>query len=374
MNRRPNHSRSVYDSFSPGYTAGLRMHTPDADFFGKRKRMPLLSRFLIALLIVFVLIVGGNFAANQFVHVKRITIPVRGLGEAFDGFTILHLSDLKGRRFGAQQGLFHMAISGEKVDLVVMTGDMVSPMGNAQPLYTLLDRLGEAAGDAPVYYIAGDDDPLPASMDHAAGGSPFAPWVLGAAQRGAQLLSSPVMIEREQQRIWLATSAQLSLDLETMQQQYERQYLAALDKRDENEIELAAYNLDSLEKMRSARAKMKREDTYIALTHVLPGPENPDALTPSALSTPLDVMLGGHYLGGLIRLPGVGPLFVPSRNETNYGILPGDGVYAGLSKRDSTWLYASPGLGAWDGMYPEWFFRLFNPPTVTLITLSVSSM
>ena len=56
------------------------------------------------------------------------------------------------------------------------------------------------------------------------------------------------------------------------------------------------------------------------------------------------------------------------------GILPGDDTYTGLSKHDSTWLYASPGLGAWDDMYPAWFFRLLNPPTATLITLLPSAL
>lgn len=374
MNRRPNMSRSSYDAFSSRHTARLRMHTPDTDFFGKRKRMPLLPRILLVLLIALVLLIVGNYTANQFVHIKRITVPIQGLPAAFDGYTILHLSDLKGRRFGAEQGLFHMAIDDEEFDLVVMTGDMVSPLGNAQPLYTLLDRLNEVDKDVPVYYIAGDDDPLPASMDYAASGSPFASWVLGASQRGAQLLSSPVMLEREDQHIWLTTSAQLSLDLNAMQGQYERQYLDALSSRDENAIELAAFHLDSLEKTRTARAAMKIQDTYIALTHVLPSADDPDSLMPVALSSPIDLMLGGHYLGGLIRLPSAGPLFIPSRSETNYGILPGDDTYTGLSKHDSTWLYASPGLGAWDEMYPNWFFRVLNPPTATLITLTMSAL
>ncbi len=374
MNRRPNMSRSGYDSFCPRHTAGLRMHTPDTYFFEKRKRTPLLHRALLAVFIAAMLAVVGNFAANQFVHIERITIPIRGLPQAFDGYTILHLSDLKGARFGAEQGLFHMAVSGEAFDLVVMTGDMVSPLGNAQPLYALLDRLKESGRDAPVYYIAGDGDPLPASMAYAAGGSPFAPWVLGAAQRGAQLLSYPVMIEREDARIWLTTSAFLSLDLDSMQGQYERQYLAALDSRDENEIELAAYHLDSLEKMRSARRTMTQEDICIALTHVLPGLDDPGAISSSSLSSSISLMLGGHYLGGLIRLPAAGPLFIPLRNDARYGILPGDGVYAGLSRRDAAWLYASPGLGARDPMYPGWFFRIFNPPTAALITLTCSSL
>lgn len=372
MNRRPSKSRSGYDSFSPRQTAHLRMHTPDADFFVKKRRTPLGLRLMGILLAAVVVLFIGNGIANQFVHVERITVPVKGLDEAFDGFTLLHLSDLKGARFGAEQGRLGFALDGEEYDVVVMTGDMVSPLGNAQPLYALIDCLRGLNQDVPIYYIAGDDDPLPASMTHASGGSPFAPWVLGANQRGAQLLSSPIAIERNGQRIWLAASTQLSLDLDAMQGQYERQYLSALENQDENEIELAAFQLNALEGMRSARATMSEEDIYIALTHVLPGEEDPDALTPASLPNAINLMLGGHYLGGLLRLPGIGPLFIPAKSRLGYGILPGE--CSGLTKRGATWLYASPGMGSQDAMYPQWFFRLANPPTVTLITLTPSAL
>lgn len=374
MNRRPNMSRSGYDSFSSQHTSRLRIHTPDADFFEKKRRLPLWRGLLLALTCAAALFFIANFAVNQFISVERISVSVRGLSEAFDGYTILHLSDLKGARFGAQQGLLEFAVGGEKFDLVVMTGDMISALGNAQPFYALLERLQEIAPGVPIYYIAGDGDPLPVSMEHAAGGSPFAPWVLGASQRGARLLSSPVAIERAGQKLWLTTSAQLSLDMDTMQGQYETQYLAALSKGDENEIELTAYNLNTLEGIRKARAQMSANDAYIALTHVLPSENDPGALTPVGISRPIDLMLGGHYLGGLMRLPFAGPLFIPSKSLPYYGILPGSGTYSGLTRRAATWLYASPGLGSKDAMYPEWFFRLMNPPTVTLITLTPSAL
>lgn len=103
--------------------------------------------------------------------------------------------------------------------------------------------------------------------------SPFAPWVLGARRRGAQLLSAPVRIERDGHALWLTTSALLSLDMDTMQEQFERQYLDALSGGDENAIELTAYNLQWLVETRDARAQMTDEDVYIALTHVPPADE-----------------------------------------------------------------------------------------------------
>ena len=67
--------------------------------------------------------------------------------------------------------------------------------------------------------------------------------MLGAQQRGAQLLSGPQAITRSEQTLWLTSSIHLTLDVDTMQGQFEQQYLRALPTGDENEIELATFNL-----------------------------------------------------------------------------------------------------------------------------------
>ena len=374
MNRRPNQSRSEYDAFSVQRAVRVKGRARGSDFFTPRKKASLGSKVLLTLAAAVALFFAANALCNQFVFVHRVSVPVRGLVEAFHGYTILHISDLKGERFGSRQAFFDWALSGEEFDLVLITGDMISPMGNAQPFYELLERIEKINPKAPVYYIAGDTDPLPVSMDYAPGGSPFAPWVLGAGQRGAQLLGSPVSIERDGQKLWLTTRAQLSLDLDTMQRQYEAQYLSALSAGDENEIEMTAYQLNTLEGTRAARKEMAAEDVYIALTHTLPDAQDTGALRPAAIPRAVDLMLGGHYLGGLLRLPAVGPLFIPSSELANYGILPGAAGYGGVTRAGSTWLAASTGLGSQDDMYPSAFFRLLNPPSVTLISLTPSSL
>ncbi len=374
MNRRPNQSRSEYDAFSAVQAARLKPRRNDSDFFGKRKKPSFMRRLLLASAAAMALFFAVNFVCSRFVFVRRESIPIRGLNEAFEGYTILHITDLKGERFGKKQALFDFALTGKEFDLVLITGDMISPMGNAQPYYELLELLEELNADAPVYYIAGDGDPVPLSMEYAQSGSPFASWVLGANARGAQLLSSPVYIEREGQKIWLTTRSQMSLDLDAMQKQYEQQYLEALSSSDENHIEMTTYQLASLEGMRKARKEMTQEDIYIALAHTLPDENDAGALWPASIPRAVDLMLGGHYLGGLVRLPGAGPLFVPSSSARNYGILPGKEGYGGLSREGSTWLYTGTGLGSRDELYPSVFFRLLNPPSVTLISLTPSSL
>ena len=374
MNRRPNQSRSGYESFSPQHTAHFTAAKPDTDFFEPRKKKPPGQRLFLLLVLLCALLLVINMIVNQFVHVSRVSVPVKGLSEAFEGYTLLHISDLKGSLFGPDQMLMRFALKDAQFDVVLLTGDMVSARGNAQPLYAMVEMLRELNPDAPIYFIAGDDDPTPTSMEYATGGSPFAPWVLGVQQRGAKMLSAPQRIEREGQTIWLTTNAQLSLDIDTMQGQFELKYLNAEETDDENAIELAKYNLQWLEETRTARNEMRPEDIFIALTHVPPRDSDILEASSGSLWGQVDLVLCGHYLGGLLRLPLIGALFIPSQNLPMYGILPGADTYYGLTRTGHTWIYTSPGLGEHDALYPAPFFRLMNPPTVTLLSLTPSSM
>lgn len=371
MNRRPTESRKEYDSFSPR-RAVFAAASPDDHFFEARKKKSPARRLLRLTAFVVAVALAGNLIANRLVSVLRVEVPVRGLGEAFDGFTILHISDLKGASFGEDQLTLRLALQDAPFDAVAMTGDMISALGNPEPFYALLEMLRELNPAAPLYFIAGDDDPEPLSMAYATWGSPFAPWVLGARQRGATLLSWPQCIERDGQRLWMTTSAQLNLDLDYMQKQYELQYISAWQGGDENAIELAEYNLQSLAYTREARADMQARDAIITLTHVPPAPQ--EALPSSGIAEQIDLVLGGHYMGGLVRLPLLGAVFIPSLSLPRYGIFPGEDTFFGLSYAGRTAICVSPGLGAGDSHYPPFFFRLFNPPSVTLITLVPSAL
>lgn len=374
MNRRPNQSRNDFDSFSPLHAARFTASSPDAHFFEPRRKKTFASQAALFFLALLFLLLAVNFAVNRFVHVSRVEVPVKGLPEAFEGYTLLHISDLKGTSFGGEQGLFSLALGKSEYDAVVVTGDMVSALGSAAPFYALIDQLRACSPEIPIYFIPGDGDPTPTSMDYAASGSPFAPWVLGAQQRGAQYLSAPLVLEREGHLLYLTTPQYLNLDLDTMQHQYEQQYVRALASGDASELELAAHHLHALEQMRAARKAIRDEDCVVALSHApLSSTELASAENGSLLAR-IDLLLCGHYLGGMIRLPFVGPVFIPSQNLPRYGLFPGRDTYVGLSREGTTSTYVSPGLGSGGQDYPFFFFRLFNPPTITLLTLTTSSI
>jgi len=374
MNRRPNQSRTGYESFSPRHAAHFTADTPSNDFFIPRKKRPLSQRLGFFILLLLAALLTVNFAVNRFVHVKRLSVPVKSLSSELDGFTILHISDLKGASFGSRQQLLSFALGKQDYDLAVLTGDMLSSKGNAQPLYALIEALRTHNPDAPIYFIAGDSDPMPTSEAYFTGGSPFAPWVLGAQQRGAKLLSSPQAITREDAVLWLTNAGNMNIDIDTMQGQFELQYLRAISSGDENAVELATHNLKWLEETRAARKAIAPQDAIVTLTHVPPTQQEIDAFGTSGLWGQIDLMLCGHYLGGMIRLPFAGPLFIPSSSLPRYGVLPGADTYCGLSRTKGTSLYVSPGLGSATEDYPPLFFRLFNPPTVTLLTLTTSAL
>jgi len=366
MNRRPTQSRTDYDAFSPHHTKRFSASHPDAHFFDRRRKISWPQRLAHLSALLLLVVLAGNFMANRFVFVRSVQVPVRGLAPEHEGYTLLHISDLKGASFGKHQGLITFALGQNEYDAVVFTGDMISSMGNAQPFYALIEAL-RSRSDAPVYFIPGDTDPPATSERYFSSGSPFAPWVLGAQQRGAQLLSAPVPLTVQEQTIWLMPSTSVNLDIDTMQGQYELQYLRALGTGDDNAIELATHNLKGLEDTRSARTAMKENDRVIALTHVPPRGDE-------AWLSGVNLALCGHYLGGMMRLPLIGPLFVPAQHLPRYGLIPGADSFSGLRRTVSGWVYVNPGVGSSAGEYPSFFFRLFNPPSVTLISLTPSAL
>lgn len=374
MNRRPSQSRNDFDSFSPQRVSRFTASSPDAYFFERRRKATFGARLALCVLALLFAVLAVNFAVNRFVRVRRVEVPVKGLPEVFEGYTLLQISDLKGASFGGSQGRLSFALGDSKYDAVVITGDMVSALGSAEPYYALIKQLRARDADAPIYFISGDSDPAAESMEYAASGSPFAPWVLGAQQRGAQYLAAPQVIERDGHFLYLTTPQQLNIDLDATQQQYLQLYARARETGDDIELELAMHHLAALEQMRAARKAIREEDCVVALSHApLSSTELASAEHGSLLAS-IDLLLCGHYLGGMMRLPVIGPLFIPSQSLPRYGLFPGRSTHFGFSREGTTSIYVSPGLGSSRVDYPFFFFRLFNPPTVTLLTLTTSSI
>ena len=130
MNRRPSQSRTGFDSFSPQHTAHFKAAQPGGEFFEPKPRASLGRRLLLALLLMMLIALAVNLAVNQFVRVARVTVPIRRMDSAFEGYTLLQISDLKGATYGSNQALIRFALQNEDFAYICSQSNMKVKFGD----------------------------------------------------------------------------------------------------------------------------------------------------------------------------------------------------------------------------------------------------
>ena len=116
--------------------------------------------FVLAVLsIALTLIVAGIIKDNYSVKVKEVSITHASVPEEFDGFRILHISDLNGQYFGDYQGRIKRALDNikEPYDIVILTGDYLSSPKDEDfgPIIDILDYFDD---NTQIYYCLGERD------------------------------------------------------------------------------------------------------------------------------------------------------------------------------------------------------------------------
>ena len=71
-----------------------------------------------------------NQAVNSHVALLEERVSVMGMDKTFEGFTVLHISDLHAGPIGSDMELWQSLLKGKAFQAVVMTGDMVGSDGN----------------------------------------------------------------------------------------------------------------------------------------------------------------------------------------------------------------------------------------------------
>ena len=244
--------------------------------------------------------------------VRRYQVAIRALPPVFEGFTILHLSDLHEKEFGqAGENLIGL-LRQESFDMVALTGDLV--VGDRPRLTPALELVAglRAIWDGPIYSVSGNHD-----------------WRLGRGgefnarlgEAGVRVLcNSSAALERGSERIWI-----VGVD-------------DPVTSRDR--LDLALGGTDH----RSPR---------LLLAH---SPQ----LYLQAVSNGLDLLLAGHTHGGQIRIPILGAPFVPGM-----GFFPRYDY--GLYNCGATTMIVSAGLG--ESGLP---IRFNISPELSLVTLRSS--
>lgn len=349
----------------------------DPLFAPEKRRHPALVFLAIFLVFLLAVLLAFNHVNNNRVNLARQNVTVPNLPSSLERFRILHISDLHGLFFGAQQERLAAALSGVSYDIVCITGDIAAPDGSIDAFLKLLDIFPK---DTPVYFIIGDEDPSPILAVPHEGQEAKAAYILEAERHGAIYLDAPQKITRGKANLWIYPEWVYTLDLEASEAAYAQRLEELMAEPDSprRDAALAAveYQQDQLARIRAARRETLESDIHVALTHhplqlsALETLQEWTATENDSYVRTISLVLSGHYCGGQWRLPLVGAVRVPeSAGLGNHGWFPGDQKTVGFSTFLGIPQYISPGLGASQAIgLPA--FRLFNTPTVTQITLT----
>ncbi len=328
---------------------------------------------LIFLPLTIALLLVANFITSNRVRLEELNLTILNLPADLEQYSILHLSDLHGAVYGEHQKAIQNAIGTTRFSCVVMTGDMLGPNQDPQ---ALLDLVALLPAEKPKYYIPGDmDGDYLDSWAHSSL-SVYTDWAESLQRAGVTILDRPVAETRGKGTIWFVPEEVYTLDLDRMTEVYETQ-LSEMNRKataqtsdDAARRRVLEYELVRLGELREIREQFRPEDIQIVLTHTpLTAEYVRDMISWGSKEDIFSMryaglILAGHYNGGQWRIPFAGAVYVPE-----FGWFPEDEKIRGLSYVEGIPQYISPGLGS-DPHYENMQGRIFNPPAITLITLS----
>lgn len=365
------------------FTTAAHEDTVQKEYHIRGRKITFFGFMAIIFVSLFLIVLAMN---DRSVSTEYESIIITGLPEEFEGYKILHISDLQGKNFGQDQSALSRITQNLDYDAVLITGDMVGENGDPSAFYELLDVLNSRK---PVYFIAGDNDPAPllskardnSSQALTLNQMVLADWVLGAQERGAIFLNAPQKITKGSSNIWLLPDTFLNLDIasavELLKEEMEQEKESMLVGIDESKLALpfTSYRYQTMLKAEERLLTYNAQDIIIMLSHEVPTDSqiyvSQDSLSAEELKSYFpapDLILSGHFCGGEWRIPGIGAFHISSRMSARYGWFPNQKYVSGERAVGGTIVYTSPGLSVTDDTLLP--FRLMNPPKVTLITLT----
>ncbi len=274
------------------------------------------------------LLVYPRFVAPHRWSLTRYELPLT-VGKAFDGYRILHLTDLHVGRTNTDylERVFHRCLM-EKPDLVVITGDLIDYEPHALPLLRpLLKLLADARVPDGITTIFGNHDYHEYS------------WRKVGKRSAHRAINKRLVVLVEGLGVRLLRNEQLLL------------------RRDDDRLVIVGLDemWSDLADAEAAFAGLGVNDPVLCLQH---NPDGVEFLKPF----PWQYMLTGHSHGGQALLPGVGALYVPMEHRE---YLQGFFHFAPLEGQrvERRTMFVSRGLGYSTPI------RLRCPPEATLFTV-----
>lgn len=339
-------------------------------------------RFWPLFLLAFLLMMAGVVVINNGnVKPSAQSVTVVGLPEELENYRILVLSDMNGKRFGDQQSSLVREIESLGYDMILCVGDMVGKGGDPEPFYEFLEGLSKPSR---VYFTCGDADPGPfLSAPRSTQGTleeiVLEDWILGAIERGANYVDVPLCVTAGESRLWLTPTNYLNLDAVSYREDWREQMEQEEDgvisglTSDYNSLPFTSYRYAQAEKFYAAANSISSTDLLIGLSHIVP---DDDFIESAALHDGQsgylfepELIVSGHYCGGMWKLPFVGAFYVPNRMLPRYGWFPKAEDVQGLSKIGESQVFITSGLSTTSAI-PVLPFRLLNSPEIAALTLT----
>ncbi|MEY8352981.1 metallophosphoesterase [Lachnospiraceae bacterium 54-53] len=115
----------------------------------KKQTMGFIAAFILAFSL-------WLYWGNTSIQTSRRNISSEKIPAEFDGFTIVHVSDLHNAAFGRNQDRLLHAIKDGSPDVIAVTGDLID--SNRTDVPTAMEFIHGAAAIAPVYYVTGNHE------------------------------------------------------------------------------------------------------------------------------------------------------------------------------------------------------------------------
>lgn len=270
-----------------------------------RKSVKIIFIFVIAVMAVIYLYWG-----NTKIGVTDITVTSENIPDEFNGFKIVHISDLHNAEFGDGQKDLIDKIEAQDADIIVITGDMIdSRRTDVDKAVELITGLGNKI---PVYYVTGNHESRVTEYN----------------ELESKLIENGVTV----------------LKNESVKIEKDGSFINIIG------VDDPSFGMSANDIFHTV-SELKTDGYDVLLSH---RPE----LFETYCESGAELVLCGHAHGGQVRIPFAGGLVAP-----NQGIFPE--YTAGSYKSGSTEMIVSRGLG--NSIIP---LRVNNPPELVVITLS----
>jgi len=254
---------------------------------------------------------------NNAITTTQIDYVSAKIPEEFNGYRIVHISDLHNKQFGRNQERLLKKISAVSPDIIVITGDLIDR--RKYDLETAMVFIDGAMKIAPVYYVSGNHEA----------------WSGDYENISENLRISGVQILDDTKATLIKGNGKIEI----------------LGLSDPDFLTTSYLEGTNSSKLRGHLERLSDDSAFqILLCH---RPELFDIY----VNQNIDLIFSGHAHGGQVRIPFVGGLVAPDQ-----GLFPK--YTSGAYTQNQSTMIVSRGLG--NSVIP---IRIFNRPEIVVVTL-----